>query len=359
MMNAPTEKGENNEAVKAKRQSATSNQLQGGVRAGSSSDFDLQDLPSSVLQELTAGELPQFIAASQSSATDSLEPGEALPLVVWLRGDESICSDFSLSAEDAMHELGIKRTRLTQISGRELRVGRMRVDRYVRPVYRAEDVETYKNWVRASASHMKSGRAIDDAAARLEQESHSLATKVSSQTVTELSEPLSNLKSIQHEQSRVILDKICALSENLAALEQLSLANRMEVPRRLSTMALELSELAKGVKVAARIPAVEAKIGNIENRLDLLSSQLTAEVQSILVIQQQTVQSQFEQLAGLIGSVIKAQAEQKAQSQVRSLKKSRVLSAMGRNLPHNTLDKKQRPGTNLAKFVRNASIRRG
>src|SRR5690606_18828586 len=59
---------------------------------------------------------------------------EELPMIVWLRGDEEIASEFTVDAEAAMEFLGIKRSRLTQISGRELRVGRMRIDRYIRPV---------------------------------------------------------------------------------------------------------------------------------------------------------------------------------------------------------------------------------
>src|SRR5438045_3561626 len=52
---------------------------------------------------------------------------DALPMLVWLRGDESYCGDFCLDADQVMVRLGIKRSRLTQISGRELRVGRMRM----------------------------------------------------------------------------------------------------------------------------------------------------------------------------------------------------------------------------------------
>ena len=62
-----------------------------------------------------------------------------------------------------MHALGIKRSRLTQISGRDLRVGRVRVDRYIRPVYRSNDIEKYLAWTRATASHQKSSDAIKTA----------------------------------------------------------------------------------------------------------------------------------------------------------------------------------------------------
>ncbi len=47
---------------------------------------------------------------------------QVLPMVVWLAGDEAHADDFCIDADTAMQELGIKRSRLTQISGRELRV---------------------------------------------------------------------------------------------------------------------------------------------------------------------------------------------------------------------------------------------
>lgn len=92
---------------------------------------------------------------------------DSLPMVTWLRGDEAYAGAFCLTAEDVMKELGIKRSRLTQISGRELRVGRQRVDRYVRPMYRPVDVATYKNWTRATATHQKASTMIEEAAVNL------------------------------------------------------------------------------------------------------------------------------------------------------------------------------------------------
>ena len=93
---------------------------------------------------------------------------DKLPMVVYLRGDEDIVSEFNCNAEQAMDYLGIKRSRLTQISGRELRVGRIRIDRYVRPVYRQQDLVNYRAWTRATASHQSASRAIEGATAQLE-----------------------------------------------------------------------------------------------------------------------------------------------------------------------------------------------
>jgi len=98
--------------------------------------------------------------------SESVDPGE-LPLVVWLKGDESFFDHFSLDADQVMKQLGIKRSRLRQISGQELRVGRKRVDRYIRPVYRPEDVDRYLNWTRATASHKKSSGLLQQAVSDL------------------------------------------------------------------------------------------------------------------------------------------------------------------------------------------------
>lgn len=88
---------------------------------------------------------------------------ENLPLVVWLRGDEPYFEQFSYDADQAMAELSIKRSRLTQISGKELRVGRVRMGRYIKPVFRPVDIEDYKDWTRPTATHRKSSTLIDEA----------------------------------------------------------------------------------------------------------------------------------------------------------------------------------------------------
>ena len=85
-----------------------------------------------------------------------------LPMVVHLRGDEEWVDQFTVEADEAMAFLGIKRSRLAQISGRELRVGRIRKDRYIRPVYRREDLDRYHRWTRATATHKSSSETIRD-----------------------------------------------------------------------------------------------------------------------------------------------------------------------------------------------------
>ena len=93
---------------------------------------------------------------------------EELPLTIWLAGDEPFFAEFTLDAAAAMKVLGIKRSRLTQISGCELRVGKVRSDRYTRAMYRAQDVEAYRSWTRRTAAHQRSAEVVKDAASRLD-----------------------------------------------------------------------------------------------------------------------------------------------------------------------------------------------
>jgi hypothetical protein len=86
-----------------------------------------------------------------------------LPMIINLRGDEELVDEFNWDADQVMEFLGIKRSRLTQISGKELRVARIRRDRYLRPVYREADVRDYQEWTRATATHQSSSRAIEQA----------------------------------------------------------------------------------------------------------------------------------------------------------------------------------------------------
>ena len=103
-----------------------------------------------------------------------------LPRIVWLRGDEDHCADFVLDADAVMQTLGIKRSRLTQISGKELRVGRIRRGRYISPVYRQPDVDAYLEWTRASASQLKSASVVTEATAGLLEQSERLSAALHS-----------------------------------------------------------------------------------------------------------------------------------------------------------------------------------
>ena len=137
------------------------------------------------MEEITTEATPREYegAASQlteeeiNEASAAVDP-ENLPMIVWLRGDEPYVEQFNLDADAAMEQLGIKRSRLTQISGKELRVGRIRIDRYTRPVYRAEDIEAYKSWSRAPATHQRSSSVINEAADELATRSEKMAAEL-------------------------------------------------------------------------------------------------------------------------------------------------------------------------------------
>lgn len=106
-------------------------------------------------------------SSSEYQSSEKYDPND-LPIIVWLRGDESFLPEFELDADDAMKLLGIKRSRLTQISGKELRVGRIKAGRYIKPLYRKVDIEEYIKWTRPTASHQSSKKALESVSKKIE-----------------------------------------------------------------------------------------------------------------------------------------------------------------------------------------------
>ena len=138
----------------------------------------------------------------------SVEQVEELPMVVILRGDEPYAESFCRDADYVMEKLQIKRSRLTQISGKDLRVGRIRVDRYVRPMYRDEDIEKYQSWTRSPATHKNSSQMIDLAVERLEQKSEEFAlglkdvlSDIESGVAAEIKDHIASMISFQKDES--------------------------------------------------------------------------------------------------------------------------------------------------------------
>ena len=128
---------------------------------------------------------------------------DQLPMIVWLTGQESWAEEFSISADEAMNALSIKRSRLTQISGKELRVGRIRIDRYIRPVYRQDDITSYLNWSRATATHKSSSKILEKAVEQLKDQGQQLHDKVQNLGAN-LSDQV--LERLTNEISQVIID---------------------------------------------------------------------------------------------------------------------------------------------------------
>ncbi len=132
------------------------------------------------------GESSQTIQVESPFVDAAPDNADSLPAVVWLRGDEPYFSDFSIDADQAMILLGIKRSRLTQLSGKELRVGRVKVDRFIRPVYRKIDIDEYLQATRASISHAKSSHIVNEAAEKLNANAEKMTLQVIEQTTTQL-----------------------------------------------------------------------------------------------------------------------------------------------------------------------------
>lgn len=111
---------------------------------------------------------PQAHATAEIPPTNPV-PAEPLGAVstggtkayLYLEPDTDEAKDFVCDAEAAMAYLGIKRSRLTQISGRELPCARIKVDRYIRPMYRWEDVKSYHQSAKTAVSYAKSKQLME------------------------------------------------------------------------------------------------------------------------------------------------------------------------------------------------------
>ena len=115
--------------------------------------------------EISTNENVENTAQNSGATRSPLD--EDMPMLVWIRGDEEYAEEFNLSADDAMKQIGIRRSRLTQISGKELRVGKKRIGRYIRPVFRQQDVDAYKSWTRPTASSKKSSSILEEGIEKL------------------------------------------------------------------------------------------------------------------------------------------------------------------------------------------------
>ena len=178
-----------------------------------------------------------------------LEPDE-LPMVVWLTGNEPYFGAFCLDADTVMVRLGLRRSRLTQISGKELRVGRAKIGRYIRPMYRDCDVESYLAWVKPTASHKKSSSVIEEAVQHLE-------------TQTEVS--LRNLQTLLGDfsaQTRAIFGQ--QLAKQTAQLQTNLLHQRQEIVRPIT------AQLAHDTHINLRI---ETELATLQTCVEKLAIQ--------------------------------------------------------------------------------------
>jgi hypothetical protein len=239
-------------------QSGVENEV--GILPESGSVSDPGSLPErsvGSLPERSAGGLPE---RSEGSLTETSEVDTSLlPLIVWLRGDESWCEQFSLDAEAVMARLGIRRSRLTQISGKELRVGRIRRGRHVVPVYRPQDVESYLGWARAPATHMKSATALQEATTALERRGEALAA-VAAEAPAKVAEAVDErVRGALRGTTRVLVEAVAALSDDIAALSATMSASNQDARRLGASVEERLTRLEAAAEKLATAALSQAQ----------------------------------------------------------------------------------------------------
>jgi DNA repair exonuclease SbcCD ATPase subunit len=211
-------------------------------------------------------EIEQTKDSSLVKSTGEHIKSKELPLVVFLRGDEDCFEDFSWSADKVMDVLNIKRSRLNQLSGRELRVGKKKMDRYIRPVYRPCDVYNYLEWTRPTASHQRSSKIMDEARKKLED--HSKKLKV---TLEDYDKKIHNV--ILHSMSvellkiyKFIKHETCFLNNNIVSnFNQQKLSNFKFVQKLLEVIE----------QVADKVNHKDKNIHKLSERIDDLDNSLS------------------------------------------------------------------------------------
>ena len=185
-------------------------------------------------------------------------PGN-LPMIVWLRGDESLCAEFIVDADEVMRQLGIRRSRLTQISGRELRVGRMRRGRYVSPVYRQVDVDAYQQWTRATASHLKSSAVLNDAADQLLRQGATMTDRLDG-WIRELAPGLTlDIRRSGAETVRLVVEELAHIRSTIAGAERRMLAGEERLKQALVAQRSETAELRAALDRQSAALAVQVR----------------------------------------------------------------------------------------------------
>lgn len=200
-----------------------------------------------------------------------------LPMITWIRGDEPYAEEFHLSAEKVMDMLGIKRSRLTQISGKELRVGRRRVERYIRPFFRKKDVDAYLRWTRTPASHIKSTNIVKTATDKVAEEQRKLNESIRANLDRFYQDYIQQIKN----------DREGSFSSN-AKIIQLLKSLREGTQSQLGLLIRQLYE--QKVEMARHIESLKASGSNQETRLKVMEKLTTDSRQSLEEIKVKTEQ---------------------------------------------------------------------
>lgn len=172
------------------------------------------------------------------------------PMIVWLRGDEPYCGEFTLEADAVMEKLGIRRTRLTQISGRELRVGRIRKGRYIVPVYRPIDVMEYQSWTRASVAHVKSSSVVQEAADSLRTAGEELTDRVDRIVQQFTSSLEETIRQAALSTSAPTWPLLADLDRRLTSMEAFSAHHETKSSRALESLGKRLDTLSMELDLA-------------------------------------------------------------------------------------------------------------
>ncbi|MFK7874022.1 MAG: hypothetical protein AB8C84_12790 [Oligoflexales bacterium] len=189
-----------------------------------------------------------------------------LPMTVWLTGEEDYFSEFTMDADAVMAQLQIKRSRLTQISGKELRVGRTRIDRYIRPVFRPQDIENYLNWSRAPATKQKSNAELSE----LQQQFEAKISEILSKAPQHISHntalaKTSDSKALEHK-IRTIHQKLCD------QLQSLLNTSHRNLQQSLSPLRTEIQSIKKQLltveAIAQSIPHLLYELKNLQITMD-------------------------------------------------------------------------------------------
>lgn len=203
------------------------------------------------------------------------------PMIVWLRGDEPWFPEFDTDAEAAMNTLGIKRSRLTQIAGKELRVGRVRVDRYVKPVFRKRDIEQYLNQTRATASHQKSSEILNSAANQLSLQISRFEQRLEVINENLLSQINSGLQTVLTESLNVSVNHISELIDSLSGdlINRLAILTQENMLKHTEPLKKELtkssSEMTQtltslGTEILQNQSNQESRLSDVSTQLEIL-----------------------------------------------------------------------------------------
>lgn len=250
-----------------------------------SSDSQASPSTKAILYPNASGHPKAYESPDKSPQDDNL------PMTLELQGDEPFFSEFDLSADQTMEILGIKRSRLNQIAGRNLRVARTRVDRYIRPIFRSIDVLSYRDWTRSTASHKKSQDQLEKAAKELEQHTAILAKNLS-------------------EDSGIVTT---ALNQHLVSLNDFmsEKLNKLQTTTKHAQFDLKESMVQQTAKISLNIAHLSNKISRVIESQTLQIND-TQDLKSGLILINSNISQIKKRLETQLDMIGKTTANQKA-----------------------------------------------